>query len=192
MASRTYARARLECNGKVYFRLSVGTSLVMARVSPVMSFGNKPPRWSGQREHLEHFLYYCRSTIVKMSQMFSVNTSHPMPLYAQLERTIRFAVATGKLREGDQLPTVRQLAVDLRINANTVAKVYAELERSGVVETRRGVGTFVSARHFKASSRQDHNKHLRHLADRFIAEAEGHGFSADDLIDHLQSRRKRS
>jgi len=63
-----------------------------------------------------------------MSQMFSVNTSHPMPLYAQLERTIRFAVATGKLREGDQLPTVRQLAVDLRINANTVAKVYAELE----------------------------------------------------------------
>ena len=115
-----------------------------------------------------------------------------MPLYAQLERTIRFAVATGKLREGDQLPTVRQLAVDLRINANTVAKVYAELERSGVVETRRGVGTFVSARHFKASSRQDHNKHLRDLADRFIADAEAHGFSADDLIDHLQSRRKRS
>ena len=126
-----------------------------------------------------------------MSQMFSVNASHPMPLYAQLERTIRFAVATGKLREGDQLPTVRQLAVDLRINANTVAKVYAELERLGVVETRRGVGTFVSARHFKASSRQDHNKHLRDLADRFIAEAEAHGFSADDLIDHLQSRRKK-
>ena len=55
----------------------------------------------------------------------------------------RVAIATGKLRVGDQLPTVRQLAVELRINANTVAKVYAELERAGVVETRRGVGTFV-------------------------------------------------
>src|SRR2546427_3102975 len=124
--------------------------------------------------------------------MFHIDYKHPTPLYHQLERSIKFAIATGKLRIGEQLPTVRQLAVDLKINANTVARVYAELERLGVVETRRGVGTFVSARHFKASSRQDHHKHLRALADRFIAEAEAHGFSADDLIDHLQSRRKRS
>src|SRR4030095_4210602 len=126
-----------------------------------------------------------------MTHMFSVNTSHPMPLYAQLERTIRFAVATGKLRAGDQLPTVRQLAVDLRINANTVEKGDAELGGAGFVETRRGVGTFVSARHFKASGRQDHEKHLRDLADRFIAEAGASGFSIDDLIEHLQSRRKK-
>ena len=79
-----------------------------------------------------------------MNPMFSVNTSHPMPLYAQLERTIRFAVATGKLREGDQLPTVRQLAVDLRINANTVAKVYRELEHEGTIELRHGSGAFVT------------------------------------------------
>ena len=70
--------------------------------------------------------------------MFQVDTSHPTPLYHQLERSIRFAIAIGKLGIGDQLPTVRQLAVDLRINANTVAKVYTELERTGVVETRRG------------------------------------------------------
>jgi len=57
-----------------------------------------------------------------------------MPLYAQLTRAIQFAIATGKLRVGEQLPTVRQLAVELRVNANTVAKVYAELERSGVLE----------------------------------------------------------
>jgi len=68
--------------------------------------------------------------------MFQVDANHPTPLYAQLERSIRFAIATGKLRIGDQLPTVRQLAVDLRINANTVAKVYAELERAGVLETQ--------------------------------------------------------
>lgn len=123
--------------------------------------------------------------------MFSVNTSHPLPLYAQLEQTIRFAIATGKLREGEQLPTVRQLAVDLRINANTVAKVYTELERVGILETRRGVGTFVSANHFKASGPQDHEKRLRSLADRLIAEAEASGFSIDDLIEHLHNRRKK-
>jgi GntR family transcriptional regulator len=128
-----------------------------------------------------------------MAQMFSVDTAHPLPLYAQLEQTIRFAIATGKLREGEQLPTVRQLAVDLRINANTVAKVYAELERVGILETRRGVGTFVSAHHFEASGLQHHEKRLRDLADRLIAEAEASGFSIDDLIADLQIRRtKRS
>ena len=65
-------------------------------------------------------------------------------MHAQLERGIRSAIAAGRLKAGDQLPTVRQLAVDLRVNANTVAKVYAHLERSGVLETRRGVGTFNS------------------------------------------------
>src|SRR5207237_851573 len=83
-----------------------------------------------------------------------VDANHPTPLYAQLEQSIRFAIATGKLRIGDQLPTVRQLAVDLRVNANTVAKVYAELERAGVLETRRGVGTFVSARPNEAAGRR--------------------------------------
>src|SRR6266571_1231934 len=126
-----------------------------------------------------------------MSQMFSVNTSHPMPLYAQLERTIRFAVATGKLREGDQLPTVRQLAVDLRINANTVAKVYAELEREGVVETRRGVGTFVKARHFEAARAKDRDRELRELEDRFLTEASHLGFSAVEAVDHLKVRLKK-
>ena len=78
--------------------------------------------------------------------MFAIDVNDPTPLYAQLERAIRVAMATGRLNVGDKLPTVRQLAVDLKINANTVAKVYGELERSGVLETRRGVGTFIRAR----------------------------------------------
>jgi GntR family transcriptional regulator len=126
-----------------------------------------------------------------MAQTFSIDASHPMPLYAQLERSIKFAIVTGRLGLGEQLPTVRQLAVDLRINANTVAKVYAELERDGIVETRRGIGTFVTARQAKASARQDQEKHLRELADRYVAEAEAHGYSLDDLIEHLQNRRKK-
>lgn len=126
-----------------------------------------------------------------MAQTFSIDTSHPMPLYAQLERSIKFAIVTGRLGLGEQLPTVRQMAVDLRINANTVAKVYAELERAGVVETRRGIGTFVTARQARTSARHDQEKHLRDLADRYLAEAGAHGYSLDDLIDHLQSRRKK-
>jgi GntR family transcriptional regulator len=114
-----------------------------------------------------------------------------MPLYAQLTRAIQFAIATGRLRIGEQLPTVRQLAVELRVNANTVAKVYTELERSGILETRRGVGTFVSARHLEAGHRQEHEKHLIELVDRFVAEAGAMGFSTDDLLDQLQSRRKK-
>src|SRR5215211_364314 len=124
-----------------------------------------------------------------MNQMFQIDSNDPMPLYAQLELAIRGAVAVGRVRPGDQLPTVRQLAVELRINANTVAKVYAELERSGVVETRRGVGTFVCARHFAASHREEHARHLAELVDRFLEEAAAMGFSSDDLLDQLQSRR---
>ena len=114
-----------------------------------------------------------------------------MPLYAQLTRAIRFAIATGRLRVGEQLPTVRQLAVELRVNANTVAKVYTELERTGILETRRGVGTFVSARQFAISHREEHEKHLNELVDRFLEEAGAMGFSVDDVLEQLQSRRKK-
>ena len=123
--------------------------------------------------------------------MFQVDTNHPTPIYHQLERSIRFAIATGKLGIGDQLPTVRQLAVDLRINANTVAKVYTELERSGVVETRRGVGTFITARPNEAANRRDRERRLRELADHFVAETQKHGFSVDDVIEHLEKRRRK-
>ena len=125
-------------------------------------------------------------------QMFHIDAKHPTPLYHQLERSIKFAIATGKLRLGEQLPTVRQLAVDLRINANTVAKVYSELERSGVLITRRGVGTFVHERPAEASfSRRDRDRNLRELADHFIAETHTRGFSLDEVIEHLQDRRKK-
>src|SRR4029450_12364568 len=77
---------------------------------------------------------------------FALDAGDRTPLHAQLERGIKAAIATGRLAVGDQLPTVRQLAVELKLNANTVAKVYAYLERAGMLETRRGVGTFVAAR----------------------------------------------
>ena len=126
-----------------------------------------------------------------MAQMFYINPADATPLYAQLTRAIQFAIAIGKLRIGEQLPTVRQMAVDLKINANTVAKVYTELERAGIVETQRGVGTFIRARHFEAKQKREQINELRDFADRVIAEAGAMGVSVDDLINQLQSRRKK-
>jgi GntR family transcriptional regulator len=120
--------------------------------------------------------------------VFAIDASDPTPLYAQLERAIRVAIATGRLRAGDKLPTVRQLAVDLRINANTVAKVYGELERTGVLETRRGVGSFIRAVGSRAASLHDREHQLITLADRFLAGASELGFSADEAINFLKVR----
>ncbi len=90
----------------------------------------------------------------------SINLRDRTPIYIQLERGLRAAIAAGRLRAGDQLPTVRQLAVDLRVNANTVARVYSELERAGVLETRRGVGSFVSATRAQARPRRERDRRL--------------------------------
>jgi GntR family transcriptional regulator len=121
--------------------------------------------------------------------MFQVSAADPTPLYAQLERAIRGAIATGRLRVGDQLPTVRQLAVELRINANTVAKVYSELERAGVLETRRGVGTFVLASQAESRPRPERLRELEALADRFLADAAALGFGVDEVVQLIRSGR---
>jgi GntR family transcriptional regulator len=129
-----------------------------------------------------------------MEDRFYINTEDPTPLYAQLERAIRFAIATERLRVGEQLPTVRQLAVELKINANTVAKVYTELERMGILETRRGVGTFVRTRQNASAMRalrNDRERGLRAFADRILAEAHELGFSLDELVGYLKGRRKK-
>jgi GntR family transcriptional regulator len=126
-----------------------------------------------------------------MSDLFIINTSDPTPLYAQLERAIRFAIAIGKLREGDRLPTVRQLAVELCINANTVARVYSELERKGVVETRRGVGTFVCENDGEPVLLKDRERQFDQTINRFLAEAGSLGYSLVEVVEHLESRLKK-
>jgi GntR family transcriptional regulator len=122
--------------------------------------------------------------------MFEIDVSDPLPIYAQLERAIRMAIATGKLLRGDQLPTVRQLAVDLRINANTVAKVYAELERTGVVETHRGVGTFVQGVEKGAASQSDRDRQLVALTEDFFTKAAALGLTPHDAADYVRMRCK--
>lgn len=120
----------------------------------------------------------------------SVDSRDRTPIYAQLDRALRAAIATGRLAAGDQLPTVRQLAVELSVNANTVARVYAELERAGILETRRGVGTFVSATPAQAHPPKQHERRLRTFITRVLADASAAGFTLDDILEGLQAHRK--
>jgi GntR family transcriptional regulator len=123
----------------------------------------------------------------------NIDAKDPMPLHAQIERAIRFAIATGRLGAGERLPTVRQLAVDLCVNANTVAKVYAGLERAGVVETRRGAGTFVrpaedapNLLRARGRATREGERRLRPLAERFLADASALGFPPEEVLEYLE------
>jgi GntR family transcriptional regulator len=122
--------------------------------------------------------------------ILSIDQRDPTPIYAQLERGLRAAIATSRLRPGDQLPTVRQLAVDLQINANTVARVYAALERAGVIETKRGVGSFISATPAQAHPPREHERRLRAFVTRVLADADAAGFTIDDVIAALRAQRQ--
>ena len=116
----------------------------------------------------------------------TIDARDKTPIYAQLERGLRAAMATSRLKAGDQLPTVRQLAVELRINANTVARVYADLERSGAIETRRGVGSFVAASAEQARPPEEHEKRLRAFVTRVLSEAGANGFNVEEVVKGLR------
>ncbi|HEX7794919.1 MAG TPA: GntR family transcriptional regulator [Vicinamibacterales bacterium] len=120
----------------------------------------------------------------------AIDSRDSTPIYAQLDRAVRAAIASGRLNPGDQLPTVRQLAVDLQINANTVARVYADLERSGILETRRGVGSFIRASAAEARSPDEHLRRLRAFVTRVLADASAAGFTPDELVEHITFHRK--
>lgn len=120
--------------------------------------------------------------------MFHVDPSDPTPVEAQVVRTVRSAVGAGLLPPGSVLPTVRQLAVDLRVGANAVQRAYDELRRQGVIETAAGRGDVVRAG-ADDIRRDELLDELSALEDTFLREAAELGFSRDDVIIHLHSRR---
>ena len=128
------------------------------------------------------------SNTTQTTALFQIHPSDPTPLYAQLERAIRLAISLGRMSPEMQLPTVRQLAVDLCINSNTVAKVYRDLERAGILETRRGIGTFIKSPAPPPMAKGEHERLLAVLSDRFLAEAAALGFNADQLLSYLIGR----
>lgn len=120
---------------------------------------------------------------------FYLEDSSGTPIYVQLMHQILRAVATGVLGPGDQVPTVRQIAVDLKVNPNTVNRAFAELERDGVITTQRGRGTFVSdkPRPKPAESR----RRIAGIARRAADEALASGYGIDELVDALAGMSKR-
>ena len=122
-----------------------------------------------------------------MAGLLTLDHRHPTPVYAQIDHALRAAIATGRLPPGFQLPTVRQLAVDLTVNANTVARVYSDLERAGLLETRRGVGTFVAASPPSVSQRRGRDTDLRAIVQRCFDEAAARGFTHDDVIRQMKA-----
>jgi GntR family transcriptional regulator len=124
-----------------------------------------------------------------MATIVSIDAHDRTPIYAQLDRGLRAAIASGRLQPGDQLPTVRQLAVDLSVNANTVARVYVELERASVIETRRGVGSFITATPAQARPPREHERRLRAFVTKVLADADAAGFTLDEVVAELDSHR---
>ncbi|HEY9559932.1 MAG TPA: GntR family transcriptional regulator [Anseongella sp.] len=120
---------------------------------------------------------------------FKLDPKTGTPFYRQIIDQIRFGIAAGKLKAGEQLPTVRSLAVDLQINLNTVAKAYRELEIQRVLETQQGSGTFISEVKISLSDKEKGNK-LNEICNEFTSIAFSYGFSMDDLIDQLQKSKK--
>lgn len=118
--------------------------------------------------------------------MFHVRPDSGEPIYQQLIRQVTHAITTGALRPGDRLPTIRQLAADLVVNPNTVARAYRELERDGLVESGPRRGTFVTFDPPKLQVRERRARLKPHL-DSLIAEARVLGFSASELRALVES-----
>jgi GntR family transcriptional regulator len=113
-----------------------------------------------------------------------------VPFYRQIIDQIKSAIATGRVASGDRLPTVRQLAVDLSINPNTVSRAYTELELTGLVETQMGSGTFVGQRKVEPDE-VERRRQLDALCQEFLARASSYGFTLDEVLANLEQRRNR-
>ncbi|MGV3587497.1 MAG: GntR family transcriptional regulator [Adhaeribacter sp.] len=118
---------------------------------------------------------------------FKLDPKSGAPFYRQIIDQIKFGIAAGKLKTGEQLPTVRSLAVDLKVNLNTVAKAYKELEIQNILATQQGTGTFISDIKIEIPSEEKKNK-LKEICNEFSAIAFSYGFTVTDIINQLQKQ----
>ena len=127
------------------------------------------------------------------SSTFQLDLHSGVPVYRQIIDQVTGGIARGALKPGDQLPTVRQLAVDLTINPNTVVRAYRELEIRGILETQQGTGTFISQQEPKTDE-IERQRRLDQLVSEFVARAGAAGYTVRDLLDRLnelQSEQKK-
>jgi len=126
------------------------------------------------------------ATEVDTTLRFSLDLKSGVPYYKQVILQIEKAIVDGRLQNGDQLPTVRKLAAELKINPNTVARAYNELEIRGIVNTQQGTGTFISDKKIELTE-VEKERILSELTHPYISNARAYGFTLEDLIKHLQS-----
>jgi GntR family transcriptional regulator len=118
---------------------------------------------------------------------FRLDPATGVPFYRQVIDQILAGIATGALRTGEQLPTVRALAVDLKVNLNTVGKAYKELEIRGVLTTQQGSGTFIAAVKVERDEVERRRKVVQ-VVDEFLARVAGLGLPPQDLLTELKVR----
>jgi len=116
---------------------------------------------------------------------FRLDLQSGVPVYRQIIDQVRGGIASGALAVGEQLPTVRQLAVDLSINPNTVVRAYRELELGGLLETHQGTGTFISPQKMRGGS-AERERQLSQIVAESVARAGAAGFTVEDLIEQLR------
>jgi GntR family transcriptional regulator len=109
------------------------------------------------------------------------------PFYRQIIDQIKFGIASGNLKVGEQLPTVRALAVELKVNLNTVTKAYKELEIQSILSTQQGTGTFIGNIDIQIPEKEKIKK-LQSICNEFTTIAFSYGFSKDDIINELQKQ----
>src|SRR5712691_8159728 len=129
------------------------------------------------------------TNINKRSFEFRLDMASGVPVYRQIMDQVMGGMASGALAPGDQLPTVRQLAVDLAVNPNTVVRAYRELEFRGVLDTQHGTGTFITQRKIKRSD-VEHQRQLNQLVADFAARAGAAGFTLEELVEQLHELQK--
>jgi GntR family transcriptional regulator len=120
-----------------------------------------------------------------LSSDFRLDLGSGVPVYRQIIDQVTGGIAAGRLRSGTQLPTVRQMAVDLAVNPNTVMRAYRELEIRGILETQQGTGTFIS-RQPVAVDEVERERRLDQIVGEFAARAGAEGFSVRDLLSRLR------
>ena len=120
---------------------------------------------------------------------FILESTSGIPIYRQIIEQVKYSIASGDLKPGDQLPTVRQLAVELSINLNTVIRAYRELEMEGVLEMQQGSGTFVSSKKPEIDQLEK-RRMIDQIASEMLARASSLEISVDDLVEALRSRQE--
>ena len=116
---------------------------------------------------------------------FRLDSHSGVPVYRQLIDQVQAAIASGTIAVGDQLPTVRQVAVDLAINPNTVLRAYREMEIRGLLDSQQGTGTFIADKKVEYS-KNERDRMLGQLAGEFVSRAGATGFTLKQLIKALR------